>query len=79
MTLRFYGKPYPEAFAAAIARVGVARPAMIGDTLHTDILGGQASGLDTILVTRHGLFANEPVERFIADSGISPTWILPSI
>lgn len=52
---------------------------MIGDTLHTDILGGQAAGLDTVLVTDHGLFKARPVDSFIRQSGIAPTWIIPSI
>ena len=54
---RLFGKPYPEAFSIARDSMGPGRHAMIGDTLHTDILGGQAAGLSTILVTDHGLFA----------------------
>lgn len=75
----FFGKPFAAAFENAIDRVRAGRLAMVGDTLHTDILGGQAAGLDTILVTRHGLFAGEPVEPYIADSQILPTIILPFI
>ena len=41
---RLYGKPYPEAFEMALADLPQGRYAMIGDTLHTDILGGQAAG-----------------------------------
>ena len=76
---QFFGKPYAAAFRTAIDRIGVARVAMVGDTLHTDILGAQACGLDTILVTRHGMFAGHPVDQYIAQSGIAPTWILPQI
>ena len=75
----FFGKPYVAAFDIAAARIGGGRLAMVGDTLHTDILGGQAFGAETILVARHGLFAGQPVEPFIARSGIVPTWILPTI
>ena len=75
----YFGKPYAAAFTAAAACLGSGRLAMVGDTLHTDILGGQAAGLATILVTRHGLFAGENVEGYIADSGIVPDWIMPSI
>ena len=75
----YFGKPFPEAFFAAAERIGQGRLAMVGDTLHTDILGGQAAGHGTILVTRHGLFADRPVERFIQQSGITPTWIIPTI
>ncbi|GIS17855.1 MAG: hypothetical protein CM15mP119_2590 [Alphaproteobacteria bacterium] len=28
---------------------------MVGDSLHTDILGGAAAGLGTILITNYGL------------------------
>lgn len=79
VTPQFFGKPYGAAFEAAAARLGGGRLAMVGDTLHTDILGGQAAGLDTVLVTDHGLFAGESVDPYVADSRISPTWIMPSI
>ena len=29
---------------------------MVGDSLHTDILGGAAAGMTTVLITDHGLF-----------------------
>ena len=74
-----FGKPYPEAFRMALAGMGPARHAMIGDTLHTDILGGQVAGLATILVTDHGLFAGHDTAPFIAQSGIIPDIALPSI
>lgn len=68
----FYGKPYADAFAAAAARLGPGRLAMVGDTLHTDILGGRAAGLGTILVADHGLFAGRPITPYIDRSGIRP-------
>ncbi len=74
-----FGKPYPEAFRTALSGMGPGRYAMIGDTLHTDILGGQAAGLATILVTEHGIFAGHDTAPFIAQSGIVPDIILPSI
>lgn len=77
--IRFFGKPYPDAFATASRRLGVERVAMVGDTLHTDILGAQTYGLDTILVTQHGLYAGQPVGDYSASSGISPTWIIPTL
>ncbi|MEO1397487.1 MAG: TIGR01459 family HAD-type hydrolase [Pseudomonadota bacterium] len=73
----FFGKPYPAAFEDALSRLpGVARSriAMVGDTLHTNILGGQSCGLDTVLVENYGLFAGEDVEKYISDSGIVPTY-----
>lgn len=76
---RLFGKPYPEAFRMALAGLEPGRYAMIGDTLHTDILGGQAAGLSTILVTDHGLFAAQDTAPFIAQSGIVPDFALPAI
>lgn len=72
----FFGKPYPEAFAVALARIGPgidrARVAMVGDTLHTDVLGARAAGLGTVLVAAHGLFRGLDPGPFIARSGIVP-------
>ena len=79
ITPHMFGKPYPEAFVMALAGMGPGRHAMIGDTLHTDILGGQAAGLATILVTDHGLFAGHKTAPYIAQSGIVPDISLPSI
>lgn len=76
---RLYGKPYPEAFEMALADLPPGRYAMIGDTLHTDILGGQAAGLATILVTDHGLLAGQPHGGYVSESGIVPTYVLPAI
>jgi 4-nitrophenyl phosphatase len=47
------GKPEPWMFEIAVQKMGsqVEQTAMIGDRLETDILGGQRSGLKTILVT----------------------------
>lgn len=77
----WFGKPFPEAFAEAIARTGLApaRLAMVGDTLHTDVLGGAAAGCRSVLVTDHGLFAGHSVDPFIAASGIIPDFIVPTV
>jgi glycerol 3-phosphatase-2 len=45
------------------------RLAMVGDTLHTDVLGGAAAGCRSVLVTDHGLFAGLDAAPFIADVG----------
>ncbi|SIO33576.1 HAD-superfamily class IIA hydrolase, TIGR01459 [Rhodovulum sp. ES.010] len=72
----FFGKPYAAAFEAALDRLGPGRHAMVGDTLHTDILGGRAAGLGTVLVADHGLFAGHRVADFVARSGIRPDAIV---
>lgn len=80
VTLHWFGKPFPDAFADAVARTGLAprRLAMVGDTLHTDVLGGAAAGCGSVLVTDHGLFAGRDVAPFIAASGIVPDVIVPT-
>lgn len=78
--VHWFGKPFVDAFANGIARTGLApdRLAMVGDTLHTDVLGGAAAGCRTVLVTDHGLFAGRDTAPFIAASGIMPDFIVPS-
>ncbi len=77
----WFGKPFPDAFAEGIARTGLApdRLAMVGDTLHTDVLGGAAAGCRSVLVTDHGLFAGRDTAPFISASGIMPDFITGSI
>jgi glycerol-1-phosphatase len=76
--VHWFGKPFPEAFAEGIARTGLSasRLAMVGDTLHTDVLGGAASGCLSVLVTDHGLFAGRDSGPFIQRSGIVPDFIV---
>lgn len=80
---RFFGKPFANAFDAVRARIGgrIAphRIAMIGDTLHTDILGGAAAGWRTILVTDYGLMKDLDVTACIERSMIIPDYIVPHI
>jgi HAD superfamily hydrolase (TIGR01450 family) len=78
----FFGKPFANAFVDAKARLaGIApeRIAMVGDTLHTDILGGAAAGFKTVLVRDHGLFAGHDPQPFIESSGIRPDYSCASI
>lgn len=77
LDIHFYGKPFYNAFKAVLTRLGDAAPpleriAMVGDTLHTDILGGAAAGWGTVLITDHGIFRGMDVDPFIAESGIVP-------
>ncbi len=79
-TLHWCGKPFPDAHLEAAARTGLAqdRLAMVGDTLHTDVLGGRASGMGTVLVTAHGLFAGRDTAPYVAACGIIPDAIIPT-
>jgi ribonucleotide monophosphatase NagD (HAD superfamily) len=49
---------------------------MVGDSLHTDVLGGRAAGMGSVLVAEHGLFAGRDVSAYIAASGIRPDAIV---
>lgn len=73
----FFGKPFADVHAmatASLAGVDKSRIAMVGDTLHTDILGGAAAGWRTVLATQDGLFAGQDVGPLMAQSGLYPDW-----
>lgn len=73
----FHGKPFGPALQAALDRLGLParKVAMVGDTLHTDILGGRAAGCFTVLIAGHGFFAGTDPQPYIAASGITPDFI----
>lgn len=74
----FFGKPFQDAFDDVKTRLGDISPdkvAMVGDTLHTDILGGAAAGFRTVLISDFGLFAGEDIELYVGRSGIVPNYI----
>lgn len=76
---QFFGKPFGNIFDLAFARLGhidPGRTVMVGDSLHTDILGGQAAGLKTALIAGYGFFAGHDIEGPIGASGIRPDYIL---
>ncbi len=79
----FYGKPFGNAFELVGQALGEDLDpksiAMIGDTLHTDVLGGAAAGWQTVLVTDHGLLKDRDVATAIETTGIVPDFILPRI
>ncbi len=74
----WFGKPFSGGFDQAIARSGYPahRLAMVGDTLHTDVLGGAAAGCGTVLVADHGLFRGHDVFDMIATSRITPDFVV---
>lgn len=78
--VRFFGKPFAPAFDAALARLRLPaeRVAMVGDTLHTDILGGAAAGCQTVLITDHGFMAGHDPAPFMQACGITPGFIAPT-
>lgn len=79
----FFGKPYGQAFDAVRQLLPPGcqddRVLMLGDTLHTDILGARAAGFRTALVSGHGVLKNLDIDEAISRAGIVPDVIMPSI
>ena len=85
--IHWFGKPYPPHFDLALRRLEAVtgkvfnrkRIAMVGDSLHTDILGGAAAGLSTVLITGHGLFCQGGAGEAIAATGITPDYLVETV
>lgn len=81
--VEFHGKPFASIFELVAAQMSSAqdlgRVCMVGDSLHTDVLGGAAQGWSTVLISDHGLFKGHEVTNFINRSEILPTFIAPSV
>ena len=86
--VHWFGKPHAPVFDLALQRLEeftarsnwkYDRIAMVGDSLHTDILGGQAYGLKTVLITGHGLFRDGGASEAITTTGIVPDFITATI
>ena len=84
---RWFGKPHLPAFQLAVDRVNQLaagsvpnhRIAMVGDSLHTDILGGAAAGLGTILITNYGLLREHDANQLCVKMQIFPDWQVSTI
>ncbi len=70
------GKPQPEMYREALRRMGAApeATAVVGDRLDTDIAGGVALGLTTVL-----LLSGIATEAMLAASPIQPDLVLPGL
>lgn len=81
--LRF-GKPDAQMFVFAYEHVQSLHPAdkseilMVGDTLETDIIGGNKFGLDTVLVLS-GNTLPQRAEQAMQSTGIMPTYVCESV
>ena len=79
-----FGKPDAQLFMFAyerlehIAHISKRDILMVGDTLHTDILGGNKFGLDTTLVLT-GNTQPQDAEVLIRSTGIIPTYVCKSV
>ncbi len=81
-----FGKPHQQVFEQARQRIqhvlGTVDPTrvlMVGDSLHTDILGGAAAGFTTVLTTQDGFFAGADPHKYFESCGIRPNYMLPRI
>ena len=82
LNIRLFGKPFSNIYDLAFSRLSNINPSrivMVGDTLHTDVLGGAAYGIKTVLVTDHGLFSGFDYKKFIQQTQIVPDFIIPTI
>ena len=77
---QFFGKPFGNIYKLAFARLGPEikrdRIVMVGDSLHTDILGAQTAGIKSALIANYGFFAGYDIQSAIRASGISPNHIV---
>jgi glycerol 3-phosphatase-2 len=80
---RLFGKPFSPVFELALQRLPHGLPRsrvlMVGDTLHTDVLGGCSAGLSTALVVGHGVSAELDWEGAITRTGIVPHHVIDHI
>ena len=87
VTPHWYGKPYAPAYKLALEQLELVygraiapeKVAMVGDSLHTDIIGASAYGLQSVLITGYGLFRDGGAERAIAACDIHPHWVVSTL
>lgn len=66
------GKPAPALLDEAVRRTGAERPLVIGDRLDTDIEGGRAAGMRTLLVLTG---VSDAAELLAAPPGLRPDYV----
>lgn len=75
---QFFGKPFLNIYDLVFEHLGPVdrtRVAMVGDSLHTDILGAQTAGVVSVLISGFGFLAGHDAAAAIAQSGIVPDFI----
>ena len=85
--VEWYGKPHNASFQMAIdilqhktdKPLRKSHIAMVGDSLHTDILGATAAGLMSVLVTDYGLMRGLNVSKICQKTSINPHIIAPRL
>lgn len=87
-----FGKPHQEHFEACVRELGLPKNSVvhIGDSLHHDIAGANAAGIDSILVTGgvhceelgcelDELPGKEALKELFAQHGQTPTYVVPML
>lgn len=81
--IHFFGKPFQLCYAlsfnkiiSAVGNIDPSRVLMVGDTLHTDILGGNTFGMKTALMADYGLLRGRDPYHYIELSGITPDFVV---
>ena len=85
--VHWYGKPHQPAYNLAFDALRMVaggdiprhKVGMVGDSLHTDILGASAAGMQSILLTSYGLFREGGALQAIERTGICPDWIVEKL
>ncbi|NNK77223.1 MAG: HAD-IIA family hydrolase [Litoreibacter sp.] len=75
----FFGKPFTNIFDLAFKRLGPvdrSRVLMVGDSLHTDILGARAAGVASALISDYGFFAGADTAAAISQARIVPDFVV---
>ena len=80
----WFGKPFSTIFEIAVNRINelsgryvpLSRIGMVGDTLHTDILGANSFGLKSILMTKYGLLRDSNIGEMIKKTNIIADYIV---
>ena len=90
--MHYVGKPHRAIYAHCLALAAVqgdSRTIAVGDSLHHDIAGGAAAGVDTLLVmngVHAGVLPNDASQetlmtamaRIVGGKGVLPDWAVPS-
>ena len=80
----WFGKPFSTIFEIAFEKISnntgkpidLSRIGMVGDSLHTDILGANSVGIKSILMTKFGLLKEVNVPSLIKKTNIIPDYIV---
>jgi glycerol-1-phosphatase len=71
---RSVGKPEPSMFDAARRLLGASKPAIVGDSLDSDIAGGARAGFGTILV-----LTGRAARADVASAAVKPDLVVPDL